>query len=297
MGEERSRELGDVAKLPRKEKQKLTISGQILTGAIWLEIDKAPEGEPAFRIKKGRLFIDREALKAAKDSVKKALADSISSGDEAIFSKLTRGIESTRDEELIELYEQLLEAFKRREKNPFKLKEINVDLLTDGIAERNIIREGLKPHIKQLPFVFRNRNGEELDRDRDVDFVFIRDKDKDYKLIVGSKKGIGGIELPDELGESQFAPDLLGITKDSVTDTIIIPLKAARDGIKPLVPNIEIRKGPIDLVRIVSYEEETAKAKKKRGEEDEKKRYSPPPPRAPRRSSESGGYGYTNVSG
>jgi hypothetical protein len=269
---------------------------KILIAGIWLDLVDMPEGSPPLRIKDGKILMDAKRYSQECEDVKKALADSIEKKDEDTFNKMTGGLGLAEDEEVIDLYIKLKKLFKSG--NAKKLDSINVDFLTDGIAQRNIMREGLKPQVAKLPFSFVDRNGAKLDIERDLDIVFVKDKSGGYKLIVGSKKGIDEIEVPDNISSGKFQPDFLKIDKDAVTDTITIPLRPAKDGSESYVDSIEIRKGPIDLTQKLAREEseEQAKKAKKRRERDSSN-YSPPPARSPSRSSESGGYGYTRVSG
>ena len=266
---------------------------RILIAGVWIElVDMAAEATP-FRIEGNNLVIDKERFNKEREAVKEVLAEAIRKGDRAVFDKMTGGLSLAEDEEHIDLYIDLQKLFK--EKSAKRLDSINVDLLTDGIAQRNIIREGLKPQVAKLPFSFRDRSGNLLDMEKDIDIVFIRGKGEAYKLIVGAKKGIDEIELPDDFSPDQFQPDFLKIEKDPVADSITIPLKPTKDGSESYVTTIEVRKGPVDLPAKVAreeVEEQTRKARKRKEEE-----YNPPPARTPRRSSESGGYGYVRVSG
>ena len=289
-----------------------SLGPRFLVGTIFTEISDLPAGAP-ITLKDGKLHINREGLEEEKAKVKKALSDSIENGDEAVFLNMTAGLESSDVEELVDLGEKLKGAFARRTKNPFELKSINVDLLTDGIAERNLIREGLKPQIARQPFTFKDKDGKDLDLENDVEFVFAKNKDEGYKIIVGSKKGIAEINVPIDLDDSKFQPDFTKIDKDTVNNSIVIPLKAAKDGTESLVTMFEIHKGPINLKEVLIYEEDkqdifNAKAARKSSQTpssptdsiDDKPvspTYRPPTPRPPRRSSEGGGYGYTRVSG
>ena len=89
----------------------------------------------------GQIRINERRLGEEREKVKKALADSIENGDEAFFFRITSALELINDEELIELREKLRQAFESKSQNPFELHSINVDLLTNGIAERNLILE------------------------------------------------------------------------------------------------------------------------------------------------------------
>lgn len=297
-----------VAPLPvaeaKKPEEELSVQKPLLIGGIYLDLVDLPKGTPAFQMKDGKIFMDKTAFAKQQEEVKGALAKAIEEGNVEIFERLTKGLKQTGDPDLAVLYKELLDLFEKRTANPSTLKAINVDLLTDGIAQRNIIREGLKPEINKHPFVFRDRDGNPLAGDN-LDYVFVQGKNDTYKLIVGSKKGIDSIELPDNLTDNQFTPDLLKIEKDPVSGAITIPLKDSKDGTTPVTSFVEIHKGPIDIIARVKKQESEEQAKKARrksaasndDEEDEENKFNPPSPRAPRRSSESGGYGYTSVSG
>lgn len=271
---------------------KLASRERILVAGIWLDLTDLPDGSPPFQIKSGKISIDKKRFLEEKEKVEKALEASIRTGDEHTFNKMTGGLKFAEDEEQVDAYIKLRKLFDLGKSS--KLKSINVDFLTDGIAQRNIMREGLKPQVEKLPFTFMDRNGKALDHEKDLDLVFVKDKDGGYKLIVASKKGIDEIVVPEAFNADQFQPDFLKIDKDVVTDTITIPLKPSRDGSESYVVSVEIRKGPIDLPHKLAIEEaqEIAKRARKKREEN----YNPPPVRTPRRSSESGGYGYTSVS-
>jgi hypothetical protein len=283
----------------QKEPIRLVSKEGILLGGIWIEVINAPEETRPFWIEDGVVKMEYNRLILERESVKKALAESIASGNEDVFSSLTGSLKMATDEELIDIYIKLQKAFIEHSQNPFELHSINVDLLTDGIAERNLIREGIKPQIRQQPFIFRDSNGRELDSDRDLDYIFVRGRNKAYKLIVGSKKGIASIEIPNELESDKFQPDLNKIEKDPVTDTITIELKDALNGSTPFISVVEIRKGPIDLIQKAKNEEARAQSDRvhRKKETEDQETYQPPTPTSPRKSSESGGYGYTKVSG
>jgi hypothetical protein len=277
----------------KPEEVDLTLPGKLLVGGVWMEIDDAPDGQPPLRIVDGLLHMDKKRLDEEKTVVNKALSDSIANGDIDIFTRLTRGLDFAVDKDLIVLRNKLQKAFKKQSKTV--LEEINVNLLTDGVAERNIIREGLKPQIQLQPFIFRDREGNILDPDTEVDYIFVKGKGNTYKVIVGSKKGIAGIELPNDLPKNVFRPDVGNIEKDPVTDAITIPLGDAKDGSSPLVTTIEIRKGPINIIEKASREEQKAQAEKVR--KKKAKAYAPSKPKVPKKNSESGGYGYVSSSG
>ncbi len=279
-----------------------SLGPRFLVDTIFTEISDLSAGAP-IALKDGQLYMDRESLEQEKTKVKKALSDSIENGDHEVFLSMTAGLESSDIEELVDLGEKLEQAFASRTKNPFELKSINVDLLTDGIAERNLIREGLKPQIARQPFSFKDKDGNVLDQEKDLDFVFAKNVKSGYKIIVGSKKGIDQIDVPIQIENGKFDPDLTKIDKDPVNDSITIPLSNAKDGTETLATVIEIRKGPINLIEILKKQEEREQKAKKPSEVEQAEDsymasvYSPPPPRPPRRSSEGGGYGYTRVSG
>ncbi|KKQ90073.1 MAG: hypothetical protein UT12_C0002G0004 [Candidatus Curtissbacteria bacterium GW2011_GWC2_38_9] len=277
---------------------------RFLTGLIYTEIVEL-ESDTPIMIVDGQIRINERRLGEEREKVKKALADSIENGDEAFFFRITSALELTNDEELIELREKLRQAFESKSQNPFELHSINVDLLTNGIAERNLIREGLKPQIARIPFSFEDKNGKELDPEEDIVFVFTRGKKNQYKIVVGSKKGIDKINVPKQLEDSKFQPDFANIDKDPVNNSITIPLKSARDGTESLVSIVEVHKGAIDLIaalqkeEVAEEEEVTSPSRSRRSSSSASSSpaYNPPTPRPPRRSSEGGGYGYVRTSG
>jgi hypothetical protein len=292
------------------KKEKENPSDRLLGGGIWIEIDSNLKPGDPIRVRKGHVHLSEEGLNQEKAVVKKALSCSIEESNEEIFIRMTKGLENTQNPDLQDLYQDLLDAFKNKTKNPFNLAEINVDLLTNGIAERNLIREALKSKITQLPFRFKNKNGELVEQDK-IDYIFVRDTGGKYRLIVGSKQGIAMIEVPDKLKDDQFHPDLTKVDRNPNTDAIIFPLGRSKDKSDPIASIIEIIKSPIDIIQLAAREELEAQRKKAKQAERERKKeierererryrenqtYNPPPPSAPRRSSESGGYGYTRVS-
>jgi len=291
--------------LQRPEAIELRSPGpRFLVGLIYSEIIDLPGNNPV-TIEDGQLKIDRERLEDERQRVKKALSDSIGNGDEQVFLKMTGGLESSDIEELADLAQKLKQAFDARTRNPFELQSINVDLLTDGIAERNLIREGLKPQIARQPFIFKDRGGNVLGDD-DLDFVFAKKKEEGYKILVASKKGIDQIDVPFELNDDKFKPELTRVDKDLVNNSIIIPLSDAADGTKPLVAVFEILKGPLNLVDVLKKQESIDQKKQKPSEPGSASvrlpitstpNYNPPALRTPRRSSEGGGYGYARSSG
>jgi hypothetical protein len=278
---------------------------KILIGGIWVEISELDDNTP-FRIDGDNIVINRQKFEKEKESVTKALADSINNGDRDVFDKMTRGMAGSGDEAVLDLYIDLQKIFS--EKNPKKLDSINVDLLSQGIAQRNLIREGLKPQVAKLPFIFKDRNGKRLDLENDIDIVFVKGPVRStYGIVIGAKVGIDEIEIPEKIRPGQLQPDFLNIEKDRTTGSITIPFEKGNS--ERYIDTVEIRKGPIDLPAIVAREEAEEQRKsardkkireKERELEQERKRnrsYSPPPASSPRRSSESGGYGYVNVSG
>jgi hypothetical protein len=285
-------ELPDVTK---PEEPRYASKEGLLVGGIFIEIEDAQEGASPVRIVDGQIRMDRKRLDEEKNNVRQALFDAIARGDEDVFGRITRSLDITTNVTLIALRTKLHKAFEKQKKNFTKLDAINVSLLTDGVAERNIIREGLKPQIQRQPFIFYDNHGALLDPEKDIDYIFVKGKRNKYTVIIGSKKGIGSIELPDVLPDDRFLPDLGNIEKDPVTDVITIPLGDSKYGDTPLATSIEIRKGPIDIIAIATREEMRAQAEKERKKQE--KEYNPPAPRTPKRSSESGGYGYVSSSG
>jgi hypothetical protein len=289
---------------PDLKKEKENLRDSLLVGGIWIEIDPKIKSGGPIKIREGHVHLSEEGLNQEKAVVKQALSRSIEESDEKTFTRMTIGLENTQDPDLQDLYQDLLKAFKNKTKNPFELAEFNVDLITNGIAERNLIREVLKPKIKQLPFRFQNKNGDLIEQDK-IDYLFVRDTGEQYRLIVGSKQGIAMIEIPDKLKDDQFQPDLIKVNRNPNTDAIIFPLGRSKDKNDPLVSIVEIRKGPIDIIQLAVKEEleaqrekakQTEREREKERRDRENRTYTPPQPSAPARSSESGGYGYARTS-
>jgi hypothetical protein len=250
-----------------------TLSPQIMTLSGGLRV----------RFFDGQIQLDKSALETEIQRMDTTLHAAILSGDEKILTIYLRNVEQMEDDEGAKvLAERLRAAFRERDPRHLQLDAIHVDDISRGIAERNLIREGLRGQIARQPFTFRDGKGRLLDAEDDVDFVFARDANDSsrFKIIVGSKKGIDTIAFPQDenFPRGMFRPDMAKVDRDEATETITIPLKASLDGNSPQAVVIEVRKGPVDLPTALA-EEERQDLRRKRAEEEAARQaaqYNPP---------------------
>lgn len=247
-------------------------------------ITDLPLDGPSIRLEDGEIKIDKEALEAEMDSVTEWLHTGVSEGDEKVLEVYLRNLPGD-DEETAALKQRLTAAFQNRDPDQLKLDELHVSMVSAGIAERNLIREGLRPELLRQPFYFRDKDGKILSGEDDLDIIFARGEggSGDFKIIVGSKQGIDIIAIPKELTDDKFKPDLKKISKDEYRDIISVPLKKSADGTVPSAAFVEIHRGPIDLIDELARQDREDAAERAREEErrrqEEERRYSPPPPR------------------
>ncbi len=300
----------DISSLPsaRKEGTRRVTHG----GNLFPEIRPLPGSASPILIENGNIVIDKDRMLAEYERTREWLRNGVVAGDTKVLEVYLRNIVGDTDEE-DELREALKSAFEAKDPNLLRFDALHINEPTAGIAQRNLMREGLRPELDRQPFTFLDRDEQVLPFD-DLDFVFARNERKpdEFKIIVGSKKGIDSFVLPQgDLERNKFVPDLLKMEKDDDNGAIIVPLKSAKDGIQPSAPLIEIRKGPIDVMEELAKEERMMGSH--RPDDDwgstagrpttppsfpgpSSAPYNPPAPRQQtRRSSES--YGYTRVSG
>lgn len=231
------------------------------------------------RIGSDGIELDQQSLDKQREQVSVWLNESIISGDEKTLGIYLRNVDN-RDDDANELSDKIREAFEKND--PSVLNSVRISGITNGIAERNLIREGIKAEIPRLPFVFRDRQGNQLNLQEDIDIIFTQKGGRGggYKFVIGSKKGIESITFPEELPSNMFKPDITQITK-SDAGAIMLPIGSAADGTESPVVVVDIRKGPIDLSAAFSEEEERKQAPMdwlKEMSELEKKRNKSNPP-------------------
>lgn len=254
-----------------------------------IDIVELPADGPAIKIQDETIFLDKDRLKAEMVSVTDWLVGGVESGDETVLEVYLRNLPGTASEDDVsELKSQLETAFETKDASGLKLDELHVNVVSAGIAERNLIREGIRPELLRQPFYFRDKQGNVLSGESDLDIVFARDDRRQgsgYRVIVGSRQGIDAIVIPKELPADKFVPDMTKMTKDELRDIITIPLKQAADGTMPSAATIEIHRDPVDLIEDLARQErveaeQEARRERDRQEEEERQRrqYSPPPP-------------------
>jgi hypothetical protein len=242
-----------------------------LGGPLAPEFVQMPKGAPVMQVENGKIQLDEAAYTTQIQKTKDWVREAVLTGDEHVLGILLRNIDEMEESaELRSLYEQ---AFAQKDPKKLQLDAVHVNLPIEGIAERSLIRDGLRSQLARQPFTFHDRNGVALDQHDDLDIVFARKEDDEtkFKLIIGSKKGIIQIGFQDEkdLPADKFRPDLMNIDKDSVKDVITIPLKSAKDGEQPYAACIEIRQGALDLpTKIANEEKVQERARKKKERED-----------------------------
>lgn len=266
------------------------------------EIVELPKGSLPMRIVDGVIQLDKDRLNEEKKRMGGVLKEAIGTGNEKLFGIFLRNLEAIDNKESRALIEKLKKAFSTRDPGLLKLDELRVSIATDNIAERNLIREGLRPEISRQPFSFKDKKGDTL-LPEDIDFIFVRNNKRgQFKIIIGSKKGIETIGIPDQLPDDKFVPNMMKVEKDPTADIIEIPLKPAADGHEPSAVIVQIKKGKIDLPAQLDLEERESRASQTRTEPDDddspnrppRQQYNPSssPSPSPRRSW--GSYGYTS---
>jgi hypothetical protein len=226
------------------------------------------------------IIFDRQALDKEKEIVLNFLKDVINRGDEAEFKNFLWYLEDSEDPKIIESKKQMQKAFDNKDAGSLFLKNIQISLPTEQIAQRRLIKEKLRLEMDKYPFTFRDKLGNPLNPDTDLDFIFMKNDDgKGFKLLIASELGIDSIDIPQDNKNDQFQPNLNGITKSNKDERIIIPVLSAKDGSVPSVNFVEIRKGEIDLPRqLLEEEENIGKTQKSRSSSPLSANYSPPTP-------------------
>ncbi len=250
---------------PKVEKGYRLLIGNPLDAQI---VNLDPSGLPV-RIEGGVIQLDKERLEAERRKLRESLKAAIESGNERMLQIYLQNLQG-KEEGLKEAKEDLTEAFRLKDSSRLQLDNLHVNLATEGIAQRNLIRQGLQPELARHPFTFKGAGGRNLDQD-EVDIVFTRadESRENFKIIVGSKRGIEGVGIPQEIPDDKFQPDMNTAQKDPSSGVITIPLKAAKDDTLPLATVVEIIKRPIDLVRELAKLEEDARERER---EEERRR-------------------------
>jgi hypothetical protein len=254
--------------------QEVNKGARILLGdVIAPQIVHLPDGSSPMKISNGVIQLDEDALNLEKKKLTDSLRSAIEAGDDKMLQIYLGNLQGD-DEALVEARNLLKEAFASKNADKLELKSLSIDLATGGIAERNLIRQGLRAELPRIPFSFKDERGQNINVD-EIDYVFSRKEGKSdsFKLIVGFSKGIRSIGVVDDLadlGDDKFQPDLLKASKDS-DGVVAIPIKEARDGTEPTATIIEIRLGPIDIVSEIRRQQEEGQRRKKE-EEDERER-------------------------
>jgi hypothetical protein len=208
------------------------------------------------KIENGSISIDRQALEDEHNNVLTYLKNAIDSGNEVEVAKFLWYLEDSQDEAGIDLRNKINTALKNRDSSSLSLKNISVVMPSKEIAQRRLIKEALRTEITNIPFSFKDKNGDTINTDN-IDFIFVVDvATKNFKLIVASQFGIDSVSVEEVVDDTKFKPDFNKITKDTENDYIIIPLLPAEDGIAPPFGFLEIRKGKIDLPQQISEDEE-----------------------------------------
>lgn len=280
-----AREGIDLSVLPSAQPRELGL--QVTIGdAIIPEITSLPEGQ-SMQITEGRVLLDRDALERAKQGVIGRLRGAIESGDEHVVAGYSWYLEDSQDPDVVALRNQIQEALQQRNAAHLQLDALNVHLPTEGMAQRQLIKEGLQREISRYPFSFRGRDGQPLNQE-DLDFVFTRHSERPdtFKMIVASRRGIEAIAVPDpeNFPQDKFQVDFASrdLAKDPNTGAMTIPLKAAADGTMPAVAIIEIRKEAVDLpAELIKKEEEQNVQPPSRQQPPSARPYTPQPPQFP----------------
>jgi len=259
--------------------QEIGKNAKILLGdMIAPQIVHLPQGSSPMKINDGIIQLDEDALNLEKKNLTDSLRFAIETGDDKMLQIYLGNLEGD-DKSLSEARDMLREAFASKNADKLELKSLNIDLATEGIAERNLIRQGLRAELPRIPFSFKDDGGQNIDVE-EIDYVFSRKENggNNFKLIIGHRRGIRGIGVPDDstdLGKDKFQPDLLKVSKDS-DGVITIPIKEAKDGTEPTATIIEVRLGPIDIVSEVRRQQEEEQKRRKEEDEREKRSYYRP---------------------
>lgn len=245
--------------------------------------DFAP-GESPVKIEGNKISIDKTALETEKNKVIEDFKKGIEEGNEGLIKSFLWYYEDREDEEGIKQRDAIKEALAKKDASSLKFDAIQVNLPTEAIAQRRIIREKLKTEIQNYPFTFKDKDGNPLDSENDIDFVFASKGDgSGFKLMVGSKKGIAGVGVPQSLGDEKFKPDLTKMEKDVLAGKISIPVKKAGNGTLPSVSILEIYQGAVDInAQLLKEEEERERAQRQQPQFPPSTPSYTPPPVSPR---------------
>lgn len=263
-----------------EERRKIGLGSEFNSVVVDLPIDG-----PKMLLVNGEIQLDQEARLKEIEKVNEWLNQGIRDGDESVQQVYLRNLVEldNSEEEKAELASRIETAFRTRDISHL-LDQLTVEIVTAGIAERNLIREGLRPELIRQPFYFKDSDGVALSGEGDLDIVISRGDDggDKFKVIVGSKLGINTIHVPETLPEDTFVPELAEASKDQLRDVVSIPLKKAANNSEPSIGIVEVHLGPIDLLTVISEQERkraAAKEKaKKKAEQEQSSNYSPARP-------------------
>lgn len=222
-------------------------------------VDRGP-GKPPVQIKGSEIEIDSVALEQQIKDGKENLINGINSGNEGIVNRYLWYIGDRNDPEAVAAREALLQALKDKDASQLQLDALSINLPHRQIAEIDLIKKGLKGAMPRLPITkYHDDDGNELE-ENDLDYVMVdsgkrKDIKKGFVIMVGSKKGISGMTLPNEFPEDKFQPQKDKISKDSRANVITIPLNKATDGTECPFVAMEIYKDAVDL-KTKTYQEE-----------------------------------------
>jgi hypothetical protein len=259
-----------------------------------VEVVELAEGGPSMRLIDGTIQLDHDTHKMELANVYAWLLTGIGDGDQHVLAVYLRNIVG-EDDEALQLRQKLITAFENQDTSGLELNELTVNIVTAGIAERNMIRNGIRPELAKQPVHFKDKTGKLLTGDDDLDVVIAKDpKTSDtFKLIVGSRRGIETIHIPQNLQPDQFTPAYDKVSKDDIHNVVSIPLKAAADRTRPSISVIEVHIGPVEIVQALAQQEREARAEQDRAQQAQERQaerererekqhratYSPPPPR------------------
>ena len=204
--------------------------------------------------------------------VKDRLLQAIKNGDENTVNRYLWYLEDRTDPQGVAMRDGLAQALKEKDPDKLELDALSINLPHQQMAERELIKRGLKDDMPRLPFTYLNDKGEAL-QENELDYVMVesgkrKDMGDGFVIMVGSKKGISAISALNDLPKDKFQPQKDKITKDPEMGTITVPLMKASDGTESPFVAMKIYKVPVDIQNMV-YEEE------------ERERQSPPPTYSP----------------
>lgn len=265
--DERSIDIGD-------NKETDVVTASLIGDSINPALIDLPDGIP-MSVKDGNLQLNARMFPEYRSNMEEVLRRGIIEGDEKILQLYIDNVSQLPDKaEVQNVINALKSAFETRSMDPL-LSNLVVEGITNDIAQRNLIRKGIEDELTRNPLKIIGHDGKEIPLD-DLDIVFTKDDDakkSGFKFIIGSKKGIDGVELLDSLEPHQFQPDYTGLAKDKKIEAIIVPLKKSKDGTEPSATKIQIIKSPINLASVL------AKQEREREEEDYRRRASTSTPK------------------